>query len=131
MNIAKRQVAVGVGIKFLHAGKKCDDGPDLVVALDRDPARHSRILEAVLDDPEQLVRLPRPHRYGQVGWRWQHVLGNRIDWNPGRAMAECATSVEMGSAQPDHIGIVELRYLDAVGMPRYGISHAEVEETLN
>jgi hypothetical protein len=53
------------------------------LTLKGDPARHTGIFEPVLDDPEQLALLPRPHRDRQIRRRGQHMHGDRVDGMPG------------------------------------------------
>jgi hypothetical protein len=101
----------------LDTSKKSDDGPDLVVPLDRDPAWHAGVFEPVLDDPEQVVRLLRAHRDRQLRrWR-QHVFSYWVYRNPWRTMTKGTAAVEMGGAKSDHVRIVELRHLNAIRVP--------------
>ena len=68
MDIAEREIPISLRVEFLDLSEKCDDGPNLVLALDRDPVGMPGIFETIPDDPEQVVRLPLPHRL-QRSWR--------------------------------------------------------------
>jgi hypothetical protein len=68
MDIAEREIPISLRVEFLDLSEKCDDGPNLVLALDRDPVGMPGIFETIPDDPEQVVRLPLPHRL-QHSWR--------------------------------------------------------------
>jgi len=37
MDIAEREIPISLRVEFLDLSEKCDDGPNLVLALDRDP----------------------------------------------------------------------------------------------
>jgi len=68
MDIAEREIPISLRVEFLDLSEKCDDGPNLALALDRDPVGMPGIFETIPDDPEQVVRLPLPHRL-QRSWR--------------------------------------------------------------
>ena len=63
--------------------------------------------------------------------RRQHVLSYWVYRDPWRTMTKGTAAVEMGGAKSDHVRIVELRHLNAIRVPLHGVSHAEIEETLD
>ncbi len=56
--------------------QKGHHGPHLVVALLGWPGRHAGKLDAVLDDVEELIRLPVGDEWRQVRWIRRHLLRN-------------------------------------------------------
>ena len=131
LHLAERQVAVACCVELRQALHERHDSPDLVVALDRNPSRHARVLEAMLDDPKQLVVFPRPHRGRKIGRLGQHTLCDRIHRNSRCPMTESAASVEMPGAEPDQVRILEGRCFDPFGMRCNCVAHAELEEPID
>ena len=125
---AEREVAIALRVERRQAAQERDQRPDLVVALLRRPGRHAGVLDAVLDDPEQLAVAPRAHLRREIGRRRQHALRDRTDRHARRAVTEGAAAVEMSGAERHEVGVVERRRLDAVGVRLHRVAHREGQE---
>jgi hypothetical protein len=44
MDIAEREIPISLRVEFLDLSEKCDDGPNLVLALDPRPSGHARYI---------------------------------------------------------------------------------------
>jgi hypothetical protein len=60
---------------------------------------------AVLDDPEQLIRLPFSSGLGKSRWRRQHALGNGTDRYADSAVTVGAAAVKMLRSESYEIGL--------------------------
>ena len=124
-------VSIALRIHGRNLFQEGHDGPDLVFALQRHPTRHARVFDAVLDDPEQLFVLPRPHRCREIGRRRQHVARDRTDGNAGRAVTESAAAVKVARPEPDEVWAVERRRRDRVCAQLHRIAHGKSQEPVD
>src|SRR5690606_39064342 len=99
-------------VAWRELGQPCQEGrhgPDLVVPLLSRPRRHGRVLEPVLDDPEDLLRVVVGEGLGE-GWRRrEHRADDRVHRLARPAVARRAAAFEMAGAELDQLKVVERR----------------------
>lgn len=86
-NKASRLSGPGLEIIVRHARQlfdECNDGPDFLVGyVNGAKARHSCHVDAVLDDPKQLLRRGLVGQFLEVGRVWTQSFGELAQSTPG------------------------------------------------